>query len=68
MADTNKDTDENALIHSVMHCNSCKFYESYRDAYFGDKLEPDDEGFCRGNDDKDFHTFGEDDACKHYSA
>lgn len=27
-------------------CSNCKFFESFRDAYF-DEMEPDDIGFCR---------------------
>lgn len=48
-------------------CATCIHYESYRDAYFGDEYEPDDQGFCRGNDEKDYHTFGESDSCEYYS-
>jgi len=51
-----------------MHCNSCKYYESYRDAFFGDELEPDDQGFCKGNPENDGWTLGEYDACVYYIA
>lgn len=30
-------------------CSNCKFFESFRDAYYDD-MEPDDEGFCRNGD------------------
>ena len=49
-----------------MQCDTCKYYESYRDAYFGDELEPDDQGFCRGNPENDGWTAGECDACGYY--
>jgi len=58
--------NENKIEKEILLCNSCKYYESYRDAY-EDELEPDDEGFCRGNDKKDYHTFGTDEACEYYT-
>lgn len=39
----------------IKTCGDCKHFQSYRDAYFDD-LEPDTEGFCRGNKDKDYTT------------
>ena len=34
-------------------CSNCKFFESFRDAYY-DNMEPDDEGFCRNGESPRF--------------
>jgi hypothetical protein len=37
-------------------CKLCIYFTSYQDDYY-DPLEPDDEGFCKGNPMNDGHTF-----------
>lgn len=48
------------------HCENCTHYTSYRDDCFGDPLEPDEQGYCKGNPKKDNHTFGEYKACEFF--
>lgn len=38
-------------------CSNCKFFESFRDAYYDD-MEPDDEGFCRNGESPRFGNEG----------
>lgn len=43
----NKQETDNSDLGAVRRsCSNCKFFESFRDAYYDD-MEPDDEGFCR---------------------
>lgn len=58
---------ENKSNTEIRMCCECKYYESYRDACFGDELEPDDCGFCRGSEEKNNHTTSESEACKYFS-
>ena len=48
-------------------CSECKFYESYRNAYC-DEMEPDEQGFCKGNPEKDYHTHSESEACEYFKS
>ena len=43
-------------------CSNCKFFESFRDAYYDD-MEPDDEGFCRNGDSPRYGNEGANSGC-----
>lgn len=48
---TEKETNKTIDLYSTKKvlrrsCSNCKFFKSFKDAYFDD-MEPDDVGFCR---------------------
>ena len=56
--DSRNGVNKNFVLADVRRsCSNCKFFESFRDAYY-DNMEPDDVGFCRNGERPRFGNEG----------